>query len=260
MSSSPKEPSIKIHSPSHEDAEDESLKALKRGFGHRSPFDAPLINAAAQGIFEAGRNAESILEVCCGYGDLLAGLAETFPDAQVTGMDQFPGTVEIAGKAIEGKSNARVLAHDVMKLDDWADESVDLVIGQATLHHLTHNPQAAIGEFHRVLKPGGKCMFTFEPLSHNHTVNAVRSYRNAAQLLIDESNLYLDTINRLASEFSTLEIQCFNLTCSYLLKALPSWSICLGIGRLFRELDSLRFRISSKALRKAANMNIILTK
>ena len=103
-------------------------------------------------------------------------------------------------------------------------------------------------------------MFTFEPLSHNHTVNAVRSYRNAAQLLIDESNLYLDTIKGLASEFSTLEIQCFNLTCSYLLKALPSWSICLGIGRLFRELDSLRFRISSKALRKAANMNIILTK
>jgi len=175
-------------------------------------------------------------------------------------MDQFVGTVSIAAGKIQGQANARVKAADVMHLDEWGDNSVDLIIGQATLHHLTHNLDAALDEFARVLRPGGKCMFTFEPLSHNHLVNAIRSYRNAKCLLVDESNLYLDTLKRLASKFTSVEMQCFNLSLSYLLKALPRSPIFFKLGAGLRKLDVLRFRLFPNSLKKAANFNVIFTK
>jgi SAM-dependent methyltransferase len=252
--------SIRIHSPTVADNDGEGISTLKAGYGHRSPYEAPLIAAAAQAMMEAGNDSKVILEVCCGHGTLLAGLAKTFPDARVVGMDQYAGTVEVAAKEIEGIPNAEVLAADVFHLDDWENDSVDLIIGQATLHHLTHNLGDALGEFARVLRPGGKCMFTFEPLSHNQVVNTVRSYRNAKSLLVDESNLYIETIIYHSNLFSSVEVQCFNLTASFLLKALPPNPLLLSLGRGMRKLDAWRFSRSDKALRKAANMNVIFTK
>jgi SAM-dependent methyltransferase len=204
--------SILIHSPTVADNDGEGISTLKAGYGHRSPYEAPLI------------------------------------------------AVEVAAKEIEGIPNAEVLAADVFHLDDWENDSVDLIIGQATLHHLTHNLGDALGEFARVLRPGGKCMFTFEPLSHNQVVNTVRSYRNAKSLLVDESNLYIETIMYHSNLFSSVEVQCFNLTASFLLKALPPNPLLLSLGRGMRKLDAWRFTRSDKALRKAANMNVIFTK
>ena len=254
------QPSIQIHSPTFPSADDSSIAQLQKGFGHRSPYDAALIHAAAHSMWEAGRDAKIILEVCCGYGDLLAGLAATFPEANVTGMDQYVGPVKIAAERIQGLPNACVKAADVMHLDEWGDNTVDLIVGQATLHHLTHNLHAAIDEFVRVLRPGGKCMFTFEPLSHNHLVNAVRSYRNAKGLLVDESNLYIDTLEQLAPRFSSMEVQCYNLTLSYLLKALPSSSVLLKLGEGLRIMDAIRFKLWPNSHKKAANFNVIYTK
>jgi SAM-dependent methyltransferase len=44
----------------------------------------------------------------------------------------------------------------------FADESFDLVLGHAVLHHLP-NLQQAFREFHRVLRPGGVFFFAGEP-------------------------------------------------------------------------------------------------
>jgi SAM-dependent methyltransferase len=44
----------------------------------------------------------------------------------------------------------------------FADESFDLVLGHAVLHHLP-DLRRAFGEFHRVLRPGGKIAFAGEP-------------------------------------------------------------------------------------------------
>jgi ubiquinone/menaquinone biosynthesis C-methylase UbiE len=242
-------PSILIHSPDLPMDKTNPAYPLKKGFGHRSAFDSALINAAASGIFEAGREAKRIVEICCGAGDLLVALAETFPQAEVTGIDQFEGTVAVAKPKVEGIGNAEVVAGDVMKMEQFADESVDFLIGQATMHHLTHNLDAAFKEFWRVLRPGGKCMFTFEPLSHNHTVNIVRSIRNTRMRLIDESNLYLDTLEYQAKNFCHTEIQCFNLTGSYLLKALPTNNFFLGVSSVLLKYDAFRFSIGESALR-----------
>jgi len=249
-----------IHSPEISLDETSPAHPLKKGFGHRSAFDKPLINSAAKSIYEAGKDAERIVEICCGYGDLLAALAQVFPNAEVVGIDQFPGTVEIASKKIAGIPNAKVVADDVTKMDQFPDATVDFVIGQASMHHLTHNLNAAFTEFHRVLKPGGKCMFTFEPLSHNHTVNFVRSIRNTRSLLIDESNLYIETIAAQEKFFSKIEVQCFNRTASYLMKALPAKGLFLWLADLLRKYDSMLFSKRGKSLRKATNFNVIFTK
>lgn len=233
---------------------------LTKGFGHRSAFDVALISAAAHSLVEAGRGANCIVEVCCGFGDLLAAMGQVFPDAELTGIDQFVGTVEIARTRIEGISNAKVVVGDVMRMEQFDDASVDLIYGQASMHHLTHHLKAAFDEFHRVLRPGGKCIFTFEPLSHNHMVNAVRSYRNAKLLLTDESNLYLDTLEHYSDWFSKTAVQCFNLTPGYLIKVLPVNSLFLRVGSLFRNYELFRFRRNSRILRKAANFNVVFTK
>jgi len=252
--------SLVIHSPEVCLAKVDDAYPLMEGFGHRSAFDGALINAAARAIYDAGRSSEHIVEICCGYGDLLVAMGGAFPQAKITGVDQFAGTVELAQEKIEGVANASVVAGDVMRMDRFGDETVDFICGQACMHHLTHNLEAAFSEFHRVLKPGGKCIFTFEPLSHNHVVNIVRSYRNSKMLLIDESNLYVPTLERYSEKFSHTEIQCYNLTAGYLMKALPANSLFLKIRAKLRQFESFRLRRSSKSLRKAANFNAIFTK
>src|ERR1700759_688152 len=44
----------------------------------------------------------------------------------------------------------------------FSDESFDLVLGHAVLHHLP-NLRRAFAEFHRVLRPGGRIVFAGEP-------------------------------------------------------------------------------------------------
>lgn len=77
-----------------------------------------------------------------------------------------------------------------MKIDQFVDDSVDFLIGQASIHNL----DAAFEEFWRVLRSWGKCIFAFEPLNHNRAVNGLRSIRNAKLLVIDDSTLYLGTL------------------------------------------------------------------
>jgi ubiquinone/menaquinone biosynthesis C-methylase UbiE len=114
---------------------------------------------------------ESKLKMCCNgaevldYGCLdgvLAPMYKSYGAKKITGID-------ISSKGIaSAKRNYGDIATfyecDAHQLSDISDNSLDLVVGRAILHHL--NYEVALREVHRVLRPGGTALFV-EPLYDN---------------------------------------------------------------------------------------------
>jgi ubiquinone/menaquinone biosynthesis C-methylase UbiE len=111
---------------------------------------------------EEGWPYGSALELGCGTGFFLLNLkqAGVLDEGHVT--DISPGMVEAArrnaealGFGVEGRvADAERLPYD--------DESFDLVVGHAVLHHIP-DVDLAMREVLRVLKPGGRFVFAGEP-------------------------------------------------------------------------------------------------
>jgi SAM-dependent methyltransferase len=109
------------------------------------------------------------LELGCGTGffTLNLKLAGVLDQAHVT--DLSPGMVEAAlrnaaslGFHIEGR------VADAERLP-YADDSFDLVVGHAVLHHIP-DVAGALREVLRVLRPGGRFVFAGEPTRHGDFV------------------------------------------------------------------------------------------
>jgi ubiquinone/menaquinone biosynthesis C-methylase UbiE len=109
------------------------------------------------------------LELGCGTGffTLNLKLAGVLEHGHVT--DLSPGMVEVA------KRNARSLGFDVEgRVADaerlpYDDDTFDLVVGHAVLHHIPDVEQA-LREVLRVLKPGGRFVFAGEPTRHGDVI------------------------------------------------------------------------------------------
>ena len=104
----------------------------------------------------------SALELGCGTGFFLLNLkqAGVLDEGHVT--DLSPGMVEVAvrnaqglGFAVEGR------VADAESIP-YADDTFDLVVGHAVLHHIP-DLDLAMREVMRVLKPGGRFVFAGEP-------------------------------------------------------------------------------------------------
>jgi SAM-dependent methyltransferase len=197
------------------------------------------------------------LEICGGSGKLAAMLAETFPNAEVIGLDLYAASGADVDERLQRLAGLSYVAGDAFDLSAYADESFDLVWGQAALHHLAHDLDKLCREVSRVLKPGGRLVFIFEPLGHNLLVAAIRAVRMARWELGDESNLYCSQFERMARQFSCCEVQVFNLL-GYPLKALSDR--LMAVSRTVQRLDGWLFRRFPKLLRYGANCNVIFTK
>src|SRR5215470_4876390 len=101
------------------------------------------------------RPASRILDCGCGPGSITVGLAQWAPDGQTVGVD-------IGAEQLEG---ARVLARDLGVANvtfrhgdifdlPFEDDSFDVVFSQTVLYHIP-DPQKALVEIKRVLRPGG---------------------------------------------------------------------------------------------------------
>lgn len=105
------------------------------------------------------RQGERVLDVGCARGAYMTALARR--GVHPFGVDLSPGSVSIARAA---GHNAVVASGECLPVDD---ASVDTVLCHKTLH-LFPDPLRALGEFRRVLRPGGRVIFS--------TSNAVSPY------------------------------------------------------------------------------------
>lgn len=111
------------------------------------------LDAAAHRRCLAGALPEAGLDLGCGTGFFLPALAERC--SELTGLDLAPGM--LAQAALRG-SGARLLCGDAEQLP-FADETFDWVFSSLALQWC-ERPAQAFAELHRVLKPGGRLLFS----------------------------------------------------------------------------------------------------
>lgn len=112
-----------------------------------------------------------VLEIGTGQGELACWLAGN--GARLTTRDVSPGMVDLARRlarrlGLEERITFEVGPGEMLPRED---ATFDLVFGHDVLHH-TDLPRA-VGEIHRVLRPGGRAVFA-EPLGHNPVLNRYR--------------------------------------------------------------------------------------
>ncbi len=107
----------------------------------------------------------TVLEAGCGKGQLTIPLLRLLPrGARIVGVDTargpYSGWLEDFRKTIGEKALAkrvRLIDSDVRRMPQVRDKSVDLVVSNELLCDLPYDRalERALGEFHRVLRPGG---------------------------------------------------------------------------------------------------------
>lgn len=248
---------ITLLSPGPQTAIHPHAESMLPAIGGFPPSDRPLFLAGYSELCRIDLSGKRALEICGGFGKLAAGLAEGFPQAEVIGLDLYAASgpeIEERMKRLPGLS---YVAGDAFDLSAYGEASFDLVWGQAALHHLAHDIEGLCEQVSRVLKPGGRFVFIFEPMGHNLLVAAIRAVRMAQGELGDESNLYLSQFERMSKHFSSCEVQMFNFL-GYPMKAVSDRFGFLSSA--VQRLDSWLFRSFPKLLRYGANCNVIFTK
>jgi SAM-dependent methyltransferase len=236
---------------------DPRAESMLPGIGGFPVSDRDLFLAGYSELCRVDLSGGHALEICGGFGKLAAGLAAVFPEARVTGLDLYAASGPETEEALTRHPNLEYVAGDAFDLSRYADNSLDLVWGQAALHHLAHDLDGLCRQVSRVLKPGGRLIFIFEPLGHNLLVAAIRAARMARHELGDESNLYFSQFEKMGKSFSRTEVQTFNLL-GYPVKALSDR--LAPVAHAIKRADAWLFSTFPKTKRHAANVNVIFTK
>lgn len=105
------------------------------------------------------KDGDRVLDVACGTGDLTQGFAIGSRAESIVGVDFTEGMLEIAKhkrEKLHGEIKERVSYQqgDAMNLQ-FADGSFDVVSIAFGIRNV-QEPAKAVGEFYRVLKPGGR--------------------------------------------------------------------------------------------------------
>lgn len=102
--------------------------------------------------------AAEILDVGCGAGNQTLNLLRSFPGACCTLVDGSPAMLERARDRVGAVAPGRVrLIEGDFRFAPLPEESFDLVVSAAVLHHLRDEEdwKRSIAKLHSVLKPGG---------------------------------------------------------------------------------------------------------
>jgi SAM-dependent methyltransferase len=153
---------------------------------------------------------QQVLDFGCGTGADSTLIAAR--GAQVTSMDISPDLLALAERRVELDGLAGSItplcasAHSI----PLPDASVDVVFGNAILHHL--DLELTAREVHRVLKPGGRAVFT-EPVRNSRILARLRRLipYQAADVSPFERPLRHDEIEAFAARFSRWHSRPFRL-------------------------------------------------
>jgi SAM-dependent methyltransferase len=130
-----------------------------------------------------------VLEIGCGLGTDGAQFARA--GAVYTGVDLTEAAVELAQTRFALDHLPGTFRTADAEHLDFADESFDLVYSHGVLHH-TPDTVRAVGEVHRVLRPGGRAVvMLYHRNSYNYRVNIRVLRRAGAHLLKFEPGLKL---------------------------------------------------------------------
>jgi ubiquinone/menaquinone biosynthesis C-methylase UbiE len=102
------------------------------------------------------RPIEAILDVGCGTGALLAQLAVAYPHARLAGVDASNEMLTIARQQVPTTIELKQGWAEELP---FADKTFDLVLSCNTFHYI-RQPEAALQEMVRVLRPDGLLIIT----------------------------------------------------------------------------------------------------
>ena len=172
-----------------------------RGIGMRYVFSRRglwVINTPYRRILEAARITASdrVLDLGCGIGNILLALSEHIAfEHPPIGVDVAPALIEIGEREIrkagfQGRIQLRVAAATRLPFDAG---TFDVVVTSHVIKHLDDSALAtALGEVHRVLRPGGRLLlweFEKSPLSAPLFISAKATGLPPAFRLRDEATL-----------------------------------------------------------------------
>lgn len=104
----------------------------------------------------------SILDIGCGRGEMAIWLAKQ--GAKVSGIDLGPALVDFAQRIAQLNQVDLDLAVGSVADLPYENDSYDIVVGKAILHHLDDElAMQSVSEAHRVLRKGGN-LILFEPI------------------------------------------------------------------------------------------------
>jgi arsenite methyltransferase len=111
------------------------------------------------------RGDEDVLDVGCGRGLLLAGVAKHLTTGHATGLDIWSNVdmganseaATLRNLALEGITARCTLVSDGAQAMPFADNSFNVIVSNLCLHNIYDRPTrlAALAQIARVLKPGG---------------------------------------------------------------------------------------------------------
>jgi ubiquinone/menaquinone biosynthesis C-methylase UbiE len=135
--------------------------------GFRAEFFKGLAAIEAQHFWFRSRNAlitwalgryfprfDSLLEVGCGSGYVLSGIAAAFPQATLTGSEIFVAGLEVAADRARGVELVQMDARNLPYVAEF-----DVVAAFDVIEHIEED-ELVLENFFRAIKPGGGCILT----------------------------------------------------------------------------------------------------